>query len=136
MDLAALAARRPKGMQWRQERQRWRRKGVCINEEGGRDSDDDQRGNGAGEASAWMMEGGKRGVGWVTDNADLCLRDHSDFFRAIDTAGGGDGRWCGASGGGIIIICARELGEVVHPVDCRSAKGCSFQYAPWMSCWN
>ena len=70
------------------------------------------------------MEGGKRGVGWVTDNADLCLRDHSDFFRAIDTAGGGgDGRWCGASGGGIIIICARELGEVVHPVDCRWAKG-------------
>ena len=63
MDLAALAAGRPKGMQWRQERQRWRRKGVCINEEGGRDSDDDQRGNGAGEASAWMMEGGEERCG-------------------------------------------------------------------------
>ena len=45
-------------MRWRQERQMWRRKGVGVNEEGGRDSDNDQRGNGKGEASTWMMEGG------------------------------------------------------------------------------
>ena len=77
-------------MQWRQERQRWRRKGVGINEEGVRDSNDNQRGNGAGEASAWMMEGAKRGVGWVTINSGLCLRDHIDLFCAIDDAGGGD----------------------------------------------
>ena len=50
----------------------WRRKGVGFNEEGGRDSEDDQRGNGAGEASAWMMEGGKRGVGLVTARERGC----------------------------------------------------------------
>ena len=54
----------------------------------------------------------------LTTATSVCATNHSDFFRAIDTAGGGDGRWCGVSGGGIIIICARELGEVVHPVDC------------------
>ena len=36
---------------------------------------------------AWSMEGVRRGVGWVTGNGDLCLRDHSDFFGAVDTTG-------------------------------------------------
>ena len=37
------------------------------------------------------MEGGRRGVGWVTGNGDLRLCDHSDFFGAVDTAGGATG---------------------------------------------
>ena len=63
VDLATLEARRPKGMKLREERQRWSRKGVGINEEGGWDSDDDWRGSGAGEASTWMMERGEERCG-------------------------------------------------------------------------
>ena len=77
------------------------------------------------------MEGGRRGVGWVTGNGNL---RSSALLLLLGGAKGNDVMLAVVAS--LSSALAHELGEVVHPVDCRSAKGCTFQYPPWTSCWN
>ena len=74
-----------------------------------------------------MEGGGRRGVGWATGNGDLRLRDHSDFFGAVDTAGGATGNdVMSAVAASLLSALARELEKLCIRLIADRRKGAPF----------